>query len=84
MITGMKRPELCTISPQNYKDGRTLFGFSVASSDMENVFPVLKRGSTRLCFQFAVTLPYSISVIVQMIGVGEYVVTNSRTVKVEY
>ena len=84
MLNGMKRPELCTISPNNFKEGRTLFVFNVSKSDMEDVFPVLKRGSTRICFKFAHALPYSISVVVQMIGVGEYVVTKSRTVRVEY
>ena len=84
MINGMKRPELCTISPNDFKEGRTLFVFNIANSDMEDVFPVLKRGSTRLCFKFSKALPYSISAIIQMIGVGEYVVTKSRTVRVEY
>ena len=74
------------ISLNEYKDGNTLFCFDVQHhlGGDSSVFPIIKKGNTRLCVKFAENLTNAVVMIIYALTPGFYEVSNSRNVLVHY
>lgn len=86
MVKAHRHPELCTLTPVEFQKGRSVFCFNVEEStygtDMEGVYPILKRGSTRLNISFKEALITSMVVIISAQVIGDFTISKSRLVTV--
>ena len=79
--SSLNSSELATTTTE-FENGRTVFVFDVNSSDESGVYPLLKRGSTRLSISFATPIPKSVVVMVRGSFTGSFSVSATRAVTI--
>ena len=75
-----------SITPEKYAKGNSLFCFSMEPHlcMVDGVYPVLKKGATRLELKFKSALDHPVVVVLMMKTPGYYKVSESRLVSVDY